>query len=331
MRGNKCRLRSKVREALREGRYCLVHSQGFETAVQVVLANTFIGVPHVITAHQVILPQDFPGPLGLVKKWLLARLLRRAEVLIAVSNDACENYTVNFRGLAAGHCRLVTIVNGIDIQHFSGPLPQRGAIRQQIGLETDTFLLGFLGRFMEQKGFLVLVDAIDRLLAEGAPRPFHLLAVGSGDYIRKCQAEVARRPRLAGRITFVPQVESSASILGELDLLVMPSLWEACPLLPMEALVVGTPVLGTDCIGLREVLHDTPSRMVRAGDAIALAEGLGRAIESPWTDEARAFTPTACARFDVVTSVSRLRQIFDQYARVPQYEDNSMVIEPLKE
>jgi len=72
-------------------------------------------------------------------------------------------------------------------------------------------------------------------------------------------------------------------------LLVIPSLWEASPLQPMEAMAAGIPVLGTDCIGLREVLADTPSRMVRAADPAALADGLRTALRSPWTAEAREY------------------------------------------
>ena len=59
-------------------------------------------------------------------------------------------------------------------------------------------------------------------------------------------------------------------VLAELDLLVVPSLWEASSVVSMEAMAAGVPVLGTDCIGLREVLRGTPSRVVRAGDPAAL-------------------------------------------------------------
>ena len=63
--------------------------------------------------------------------------------------------------------------------------------------------MGFLGRFMEQKGFLVLLDALDCLVRQPLPRPFHLVAVGSDDYEREYREEASRRPSLAGRITFL--------------------------------------------------------------------------------------------------------------------------------
>ena len=80
---------------------------------------------------------------------------------------------------------------------------------------------------------------------------------------------------------------NSAVTVTEIDindtgaLLAVPSLWEALPLLPMEAMVAGVPVLGTDCIGLREVLRDTPSRVVRAGEVGALLGGFRASLEKP--------------------------------------------------
>ena len=103
-------------------------------------------------------------------------------------------------------------------------------------------------------------------------------------------------------------------VLRQLDLVVMPSLWEAWPLLPMEAMVAGVPVLGSDCIGLREVLKDTPSRTVPANDPAALAAGLRAALDEPWTEAARNFAAEARSRFDNAHSVRHLIELFDALA-----------------
>jgi glycosyltransferase involved in cell wall biosynthesis len=162
---------------------------------------------------------------------------------------------------------------------------------------------------MEQKGFLPLLGALQRLLAEGSPRPLHLLAVGSSDYQREYRAQVERRGlgRHVTMLDFVPDVQP---VLRQLDLLVVPSLWEASSLVSMEAMAAGVPVLGTDCIGLREVLRDTPARVVRAGDEADLCRGLRQALAEPWTAEARAFAAEACARFDNARAAARLLELY---------------------
>ena len=177
-------------------------------------------------------------------------------------------------------------------------------------------MLGFMGRFMEQKGFLVLIEALDRMLATGPPsRKFHLLAVGSGDFVREYREEVERRSRLKGFITFTDHVPDVMPVFHEIDVLVMPSLWEACGLLAMEAMVAGVPVLGTDCVGLREVLVDTPSVIVPAGDPEALAKALTAAIESPWTQAAEEFAAVARRTFDVRSATDRLLSVFEELTR----------------
>ncbi len=172
--------------------------------------------------------------------------------------------------------------------------------------------MGFLGRFMPQKGFLVLIDALNWLLENGIEKECHLVAVGSDDCLGRYRREVNRRPRLSGRVSFVAHVPDAAPIIRELDLMVMPSLWEAYGLLAAEALVLGIPVVGSNCIGLREVLQGTPSLTPPAGDAIALAGALLKAINSPWNAEARAYQPLARQRFDVAESALRLRRLFDE-------------------
>jgi glycosyltransferase involved in cell wall biosynthesis len=310
--GKNCRLRSTVWRQLRTRRFCAVHSQGLTAGASAAFANRRMQVPHVITSHGVIQPDDFPGLLGHLKRWALTRLLRQATALVAVSHDALQNHLDFLPGLDRGRCRLLTIVNGIDVERLSrNGCRAQPSLRQRLELADDVFLIGFLGRFMAEKGFLVLLDALDRLARKPSPRPFHLVAVGSDDYVREYREETERRPNLAGRITFMDVVPDVAPILRELDLLVMPSLWEACGLLAMEAMCLGVPVLGSNCIGLREVLRGSPSRQVETGNSGALAEGIARAMMNPWTDEARRYVPDARKRFDIRDAAQQLLELFD--------------------
>ena len=139
--------------------------------------------------------------------------------------------------------------------------------------------MGFLGRFMEQKGFLPLLDALQRLRTA---RPFHLAAVGSGDYEREYRAEVERRG-LSGSVTFLPFTPNVSPVLRQLDLLVMPSLWEACPLLPMEAMALGVPIIGSDIPDFRDMAQTEELAMLfyENGNTDSLAKVLADLLENP--------------------------------------------------
>ena len=75
---------------------------------------------------------------------------------------------------------------GIETAKYANtPSEKPNVLQKQLNLPEGIFLAGFLGRFMEQKGFLVLVEAMDQLFSKKQDLPFHLLAVGSGDFIRE--------------------------------------------------------------------------------------------------------------------------------------------------
>ena len=271
-----------------------MHSHGLTAGMQAAAANLGIGLPHAATVHDPLRPEQFPGFRGRIKRGLMGRLLRRLDAIVCVGQDIRANlqeYLPSLRG-----DRLVVIPNGIDTDRFADDGPVSGDLRRQLGLAPDVTVIGFLGRFMVQKGFLPLLGALERLVRERPPRPFHLVAVGSGDFEREYRAEIERRG-LRDYVSMLGVVMDAAPLLRQLDLLAVPSLWEASPLLPMEAMCAGVPVLGTDCIGLREVLPRL---------AVARRPGGRRrsAVPRPprrWPSRARggeAFAPAARVRFD---------------------------------
>jgi glycosyltransferase involved in cell wall biosynthesis len=306
-----------VRKLLRERRFQLIHSQGIRAATQAVLANIGIGVPHIATSQDMVRREEFPGIAGRLKLLAVGTLLSHVDTLVTVTSDARENHFDLFPPLRLVKRKVVPIVNGINTSLFQTDpsLANDSRLRRELGIKCDVFLAGFLGRFMEQKGFLVLVDAIEQLLEQDPPRPIHVVAVESGDFIREYQAILRTRPRVEACITFMPRQPNVANILRQLDALVMPSLWEACGILAMEAMAVGVPVIGSNCPGLREVLADTPSRTVPPNDPEALAQSLRDAMTSPRKEEAMAYAIQARDRFDARHTADSLFNLFEKHGK----------------
>lgn len=313
-KGRECQMWRLVRQQLRTGRFALVHAQGYTAALQSLLGGIGIPVPQVVTIHDVIREAQVRGPAGALKQAVLGRALGRASAIIAVTTDVRDNLLSYWPFLRSSRCELVTIPHGIDLRRIAdagGAAAGPGDLRRQLGLGEGVVLLGFLGRFMEQKGFLPLLDALDQLRQDPPDRPYQLVAVGSGDYVREYRREVERRG-LGGIVSFRDAVPNVAPVLRQLDLLVMPSLWEAAGLLAMEAMALGIPVLGSDCIGLREVLRDTPSLTFPAGDVGALSRLLKQAILCPRAEQARSFAVKARHRFDAECSARSLLAVFER-------------------
>jgi glycosyltransferase involved in cell wall biosynthesis len=310
-----CRLWPAVRRLLRGGRFGLLHSHGTTAAAHGTLARLGLGVPHVVTLHEPFRAGQFSGVFGRARRWLLGGVLRRADALITVSDDARDNLLEHLPGVRPALSRIMTIPNGIDTSGYTTTDERSGReLRRRLGVGPETTLIGFLGRFMPEKGFPVLLDAVRGLAGEVPPGRFHLAAFGSGDYRREYRRRLDDHG-LGGVVTLLDFVPDVRPVLRQLDLVVVPSLWEASSLVSMEAMAAGVPVLGSDCSGLREVLRGTPSRTVAAGDANALRHGLRLALDEPWTDAAREYAAVARRRFDNAPSARRLAGLIDALAR----------------
>lgn len=167
---------------------------------------------------------------------------------------------------------------------------------------------------MSPKGFKVLVDAIDHinrnLVTEPTP---HVATFGWGGFIREDYAYLEELG-LKDYFHQMPQTNNMAGALKGVDVVAMPSRWEACGLLAMEALAAGVPIVGSDCIGLREVLSGSPARQVPVGNAPALADALLEEINNleQRRDAFQAYQSEAVERFAIDRPARALADLYRQ-------------------
>ena len=127
---------------------------------------------------------------------------------------------------------------------------------------------------MSPKGFKYLVDAIEVLHKRNdLPSKPIVIAVGEGGFQSREKRDIVRRG-LEKYFIFMPFMPDISSVLKGMDVVAMPSIWEACGLLAMETLVAGVPLISTSCMGLREVVAKTPSRVVPPANSEAFANAL---------------------------------------------------------
>jgi O-antigen/teichoic acid export membrane protein/glycosyltransferase involved in cell wall biosynthesis len=301
-------------KALRRSHVDLIHSQGLTAGLVAILANWRLRRPHVITPHEVVREDQFPGFWGSLKRRLMAMVLSRADLIVCVTEDARENFRKFLPWFPVK--KLVVVPNGIDTLPFAETAERRRQRAAEVRPPDSPFTFAFFGRFMPAKGFDILTDAVAELARSGGPaRPFRVLAVNRGDRIGRYKAEVSRRG-LDVFFEFPGFTPSVTDVLARVDAVVVPSRWETGPLLPMEAMVAGCPLITSDCIGLREVVRGTPALVASAGDPNSLAKQMKTAMDHE--AELRAvfcdFASVARDRFDVRRSAATMEQIFSRLA-----------------
>ena len=160
------------------------------------------------------------------------------------------------------------------------PEPQPGASagwRKELGLKHKK-LIGFAGRFVEEKGFDFLLQAIPALLA--AEPDAHLVYAGEHHVVY--ENFFARWKHLIDtyrdHITFVGLLHDPqclANFYAMCDVFALPSRTDCFPSVQIEAMLCGTPVVTTDIPGAREVIRVTGmGLLVEPRSPAALAEGL---------------------------------------------------------
>lgn len=188
--------------------------------------------------------------------------LRRAGAVIAVSDAVAAHLA----GLGIG---TIVVPNGVPVPV---PTPAPGA-RAALGVDAGALLIGGIGRLAPQKGWDVLCRAAPAL-REHCPEAI-VAIVGDGP----------ERERLAAlgcehRVRFLGARADAAALLGAFDLLAAPSRFEGLPLVPIEALHAGVPVVASDIDGLREVVGDA-GVLVSPDDPAALGAALGQLAADP--------------------------------------------------
>lgn len=303
----KCSLIDMMREVfclVKNKKYDLIHAHGFTSVFASFLAAFFLRRKLLVTSHYVLNDEEFSGFSGSMKKVATGLVLLFCDKVHSVSYDAESNLR-EFLPLFSGS-RSVVIFNGIDTHQFLNSSARD--LRTELEISLDCKIIGFFGRFMPPKGFRYLVDSIELLNRESEGHLFHVVCFGSGAYIREEQSDIEKRG-LSEYFTFIPFIPDVSGAMKGCDLIVMPSLWEACPLQPMEALCSGVPFVGTDCMGLREVLNGTPAVKVKAGNAASLADGIKECLElgkDPFID----YVGAASKRFEVRDTVQAIHNLY---------------------
>lgn len=186
-------------------------------------------------------------------KPIVGWLCRRADLVVAPSHYY-EREVVRAFDVDASKT-FVSPSGGVDTKRFSPR--DKAAAREALGLKRDAIVLGFVGRVVEDKGWDVFLETVHRL-AKGR-RDVHGLVVGDGDDLPELRARadalgIGDRVRCLGMIAQTELPDAYASM----DVFLFPTRRgaEALGLVPIEAMAMGVPVVGSNGYAVPEYVED---------------------------------------------------------------------------
>src|SRR5258706_10217925 len=210
--------------------------------------------------------------------------------IVFVSDDS-RRILVEERGLPSNKARV--ILNGVSLDEYSR-LANPGALLSRIRF-------GAVGRMVPVKAQNVLIDAF-AILQQRLPEAC-LRIVGGGPLMTDLQTQVERLG-LAERVTVEKTTSDVPGVLKDLDIFVMSSLSEGLPMVILEAMAAGLPIVSTRVGGIPEVAPEgTVARYCVPGSAPALAHAMYDAASSPNLAEmGRASRAAVCENFSMSRS-----------------------------
>jgi glycosyltransferase involved in cell wall biosynthesis len=257
------------------------------------LAARLAGVTFSFTMHG---PAEFFEP----RYWRIDEKVRRALFVCCISHF-CRSQAMVFAPQDKWD-RLHIVHCGVDPRAFGPPVRHEGTGRRLL----------FVGRLAAVKGLPVLLETLASLRAD---RPDVVLTI-AGDGPDRARLEgQARELGIASNVRFLgyqSQAQVRELLMRETDVFAMASFAEGVPVVLMEAMAAGVPVVATRIAGVPELVEDGISGfLVPPGNCEALAERISALLDDPALRQrfGRAGRAEVEAEFNAATEARRLCQI----------------------
>ncbi|UCF45056.1 MAG: glycosyltransferase family 4 protein [Candidatus Bathyarchaeota archaeon] len=236
------------------------------------------------------------------------QVLKEADRIVAVSN-ATGNYVLS---LGADPKKMRVIHNGVDVNRFR---PLRGAkdeIRKKLGISKDSSVVLTVRRLVYKNGIDTLIESAKKAIKKN-PRLVFVI-VGKGPDFEKIKQEteqlgIEKNFRLTGFISD----ERLPFYYNAADFFVLPSKsGEGLPLVALEAMACGLPVIATNVGGISEVMKEDYGKLVPPDSPDSLAEaivGFSRSELSALKKDLRAIIEQ---KYSWDTNVEKLVEIYEE-------------------
>lgn len=263
------------------------------------------GTPDKSVRHLAWVHNDFSKATGFCNNFKSIAEVRKAyasyDRVVCVSEQAKEGFIAQIGDTG----NLVSVYNMIPVEETR----QKALESPNVVANKADFHMVVVARLLDSaKGQIRLIDVISRLHNEG--KSVSLCLVGGGPDEQSLKDEIEKQGA-SGYITMVGSQVNPYPYIQESDLLVCSSYFEGYNLTVAEAMILGIPVLSTDCAGPREILDGGKYGMLVENSEAGLYEGIKKLADSPSLREH--YRQLAVERREFFDEEKILKQIIDLF------------------
>lgn len=286
----------------------LTHAHyAFPTGVLSLMGKRLFGIPYVVTVHGGDIDKMAAKNERIAKS--TRNILQKADAVIVVG-ERLKRDVIDHFGVKEENVHVMSM--GVNTDIFS-PLPKEEA-RKELNIPSNEKLLLFVGNMIEAKGVLDLVDAFKEVQRDHPEAALHLIGSSKDEGFMEILAKrlLSNDVRISHQEP-LPQKEI-AKWIAAADVFVLPSHHEGFGLVALEAMAVGTTVVGTDVGGLSFLLGNEAGILVAPKNPNSLATGLKQALEEP-SDTRRKIAEDKVAEHTYDVIAKRLTVIYDDVSK----------------
>ena len=245
-------------------------------------------------------------------KWLFdlllgMRVMNGAARVLAVTD--AERRQLARLGVPSG--RVCVVPNPVALEEFEPP-PAREPFRETWAVKGP--IVAYLGKLTPRKRVDVLVQAFAQLRVANATLVVAGNDMGSGDATRAAVHQLGVEARTI--FTDLLQARARLELLASADVVVYPSEHEIFGLVPLEALLAGTPVVVADDSGCGEVIAAMGGGLVVKGEAESLRSAIDHILDAPahWKAAAAEAAKRVKARYASDVVCAQLEEVYAELA-----------------
>lgn len=249
----------------------------WENSLYAIFVN-FLGVPYIFHIHSSLLHLEYLNSNWLGKAFR-RYILGKCSRIIALSNY-WKGKLLEIEGIPED--KFIVIYNFVDTEKFTHYKQQD--CKKMLKLPENKKIIFSIGRLVERKGYQYLIEAIPDIIKNRKDVLFFI--GGKGPIKEKLEEKIQNMgiDEYVKLIGFIPD-EILPLWMNACDVYVLPSLRETFPIVMLEALASGKPVVGTKIGAIPEIIGEEYGLLVEPANPKDLAEKILIALEREWNEK----------------------------------------------
>jgi GalNAc-alpha-(1->4)-GalNAc-alpha-(1->3)-diNAcBac-PP-undecaprenol alpha-1,4-N-acetyl-D-galactosaminyltransferase len=251
----------KLRKLARSGAFDVLVSFGDYVNVELLLATWFLKIPVIVAEHT----DPRKHAIGTMATWMRRLLYPHARLVVVLTPDI-GRWASEF-------------VNEKAVRVIPNPINEQFLKSDCLPKEGPNHAIVAMGRMVPLKGFDLLLQAFAQCVDRHPTWKLRIFGEGP-EYQHLCA--LTENLKIKARVRFEPVTREPEKAMRESDLFVLSSRHEGFPMVLLEAMATGMPVISFDCLsGPREMIRNgVDGILVPPEDVGALAKAMDRLMES---------------------------------------------------